>query len=166
MLKRSRQHNTTSGLQLLGLSIAQAAGLTVLAILCGLSYHFVNDEGFLARPDATASIEQAHLINFIPKINERKVRQLLNNATIFIDARFPYDFEEGHLKGAINIPVNFSDDKRRKAMADVAKKARIVIYSQSASCKFAEKVAIKLVSDGFSNVSLFKDGWKNIKSDR
>lgn len=45
-------------------------------------------------------------------------------------------------------------------MADVAKDARIVVYCQSAGCKFAEKVAIKLVSDGFSNVSLFKGSWK------
>lgn len=73
----------------------------------------------------------------------------------------------GHLEGAINVPVNASDDERRKAMAHIDKKARIVVYCQTSGCGFAEKVAIELISDGFSNVSLFKGSWHKLaaKSD-
>jgi len=145
--------------RLFGLSIAQGAGLAVVALLFGMVYHLANDEGFLAHPNATGSIQKAHLANFIPKLSERQVHQLLNTDTVFIDARFPHDFEAGHLEGAINILVNASDDERQKAMAHIDKKARIVVYCQSAGCKFAGKVAIKLISDGFSNVSLFKGSW-------
>jgi len=143
-----------------GLSIAQVAGLATAVLLWAITYHFANDEGFLAHPDATAAIQQAHLDSFLPKLTERQVRKLLNTDTVFIDARIPTDFEAGHLKGAINVPANTCQDEHQKAMADVAKDARIVIYCQSAGCPFAKKVAIKLITDGYSNVSLFKDDWQ------
>jgi len=143
-----------------GLSAAQGAGLALLALLSGIVYHFVNDEGFLAHPNATASIEQAHLGGFIPRINRKQARKLLNENAVLVDARLNDDFKAGHLEGAINIPVDISDDERRKVMAAIAKNARIVVYCQSSGCKFAEKIAIKLMSDGFDNVSLSKGGWR------
>ncbi|MBN2455247.1 MAG: hypothetical protein JXB29_01715 [Sedimentisphaerales bacterium] len=157
----------TSRRHLLVLSIAQSVGLALLALLCGTVYHFVNDVGFLAHANATASIQQAHLGNFLPKVSEKEIRRLLNTNTIFIDARLNRDFEAGHLEGAVNVPVNASDDELRKAMAHIDKKARIVVYCQTSGCSFAEKVAIELISDGFSNVSLFKGSWHELvaKSD-
>lgn len=148
--------------RLLGLSIAQGIGLAIAALLCGMVYHFVNDEGFLAHANATDSIQQAHLGSFIPKVNEKEIHKLLNTNTVFIDARLKRDFEAGHLEGAINVPVNAGDDERSKAMAHIDKKARILVYCQTSDCGFAEKVAIKLISDGFSNISLFKGDWRKL----
>jgi len=145
--------------KLLGLSIVQGAALAVAALLCGMIYHFANDAGFLAHPDATEPIRQAHLGNFIPKVSKDKVQRLLNSDTIFIDARYARDFKAEHLEGAISVPVDANDTQRQKAMRSVPKDARIVVYCQSAGCKFAEKVAIKLTDDGFSNVSIFRGGW-------
>jgi rhodanese-related sulfurtransferase len=146
--------------KLLGLSVAQSAALGIVALSFGMVYHFANDEGFLAHANATASIQEAHQGNFIPKVGEKKVHKLLDTDTVFIDARLARDFKAGHLEGAINIPVNTNDDGREKIMANIAKDAQIVVYCQSAGCKFAEKVAIKLMEDGFHNVSIFKGGWR------
>jgi rhodanese-related sulfurtransferase len=143
-----------------GFSLAEAAGLVIAALLGGLLYHFANDEGLLANAKATSAIQHAHQANFIPKVSRRKVDKLLNSDTVFIDARYARDFEAGHLEGAISVPVDANDLKRQKAMAQVARDARIVVYCQSAGCKFAEKVAIKLMEDGFSNMSIFKGGWR------
>jgi len=140
-------------------SVAQGAGFAIAALLCGMICHVANDEGFLANPNATASIQQAHLGNFIPKIGEKKVHRLLDGDAVFVDARLTCDFDVGHLEGAISIPVEADDTKRRKATAEIRKDAAVVVYCQSASCRFAEKVAVKLISDGFSNISIFKGGW-------
>jgi len=146
--------------KLLGLSVAQGTALGIAALLCGMVYHFANDEGFLAHANATASTQQAHQGDFIPKVSEKKVHKLLDTDTVFIDARLARDFEKGHLEGAINVPVDTNDDERQKTMANITKDAHIVVYCQSAGCKFGETVATKLMSDGFSNVSLFKGGWR------
>lgn len=157
----------TSRSRLFGLSIAQSVGLVLLALLCGMVYHFVSDVGFLAHTNATASIQQAHLGNFLPKVSEKEIRRLLNTDTIFIDARDVHDFEAGHLEGAINIPANDCSCLYNEVLASIDKKARIVVYCQSAGCKSAEKVAVKLATDGFPNISIFKGGWNkwNAKSD-
>jgi len=146
--------------KLWGLSIAQGTALGIVALLCGMVYHFANDEGFLAHANATASIQEAHQGDFIPKVSEEKVHKLLGTDTVFIDARLTRDFKTGHLEGAINIPVNTNDNERQKTMANISKDIRIVVYCQSTGCKFAEKVAIKLMEDGFRNVSILKGGWQ------
>jgi rhodanese-related sulfurtransferase len=146
--------------KLFGLSITQAAGFAIAALLCGMFYHFANDEGLLANANATASIQQAHQGNFILKISESEVQKLLNTDTVFIDARFARDFKSGHLEGAISLPVDANDVERQKVTADIAKDARIVLYCQSAGCKFAEIVAIRLIANGFTDISIFKGGWR------
>ncbi len=145
--------------KLFGLSIGQGIVFAIATLLCGMIYHFANDEGLLANANATALIQQAHLGNFIPKVSEEKIHKLLDSDTVFIDARFARDFKAGHLKGAISVPVNADDDERQKTTVNIAKDARIVVYCQSAGCKFAEKVAIRLIDDGFYNISIFRGGW-------
>jgi len=145
--------------KLLGLSIGQAAGFAVLALIIGMLFHFANDEGLLANANATASIQKAHAGNFITKISEMKVQKLLDTDTVFIDARRARDYKRGHLEGAISIPVDSNDIELKKATADIAEDARVVLYCQSAGCKYAEIVAVKLKDEGFSNISIYKGGW-------
>ncbi|MGE5611451.1 MAG: rhodanese-like domain-containing protein, partial [Bacillota bacterium] len=116
--------------------------------------------GFLARTNATAPIQQAYTGSFIPRLNREEVARLIGSGVVLIDARAPRDFQDGHLDGAINIPVNTPDARRRDALGPIAKDSRIVLYCQSAGCKFAETVAIKLITDGFSNIALFQGGWQ------
>ena len=141
------------------LSARQAAGFTVLAFFCGFAHHFGSDMGLLANASATASVTQAHRGDFIRKVSEKKIHKLLDTDTVFVDARLAGDFEVEHFKGAINIPVNSNAKVRRTAMATIPKKSSIVVYCQSVQCKYAEKVAIGLMSDGFLDISIFRGGW-------
>lgn len=150
--------------KVLGLSVVQGGAFVVLALVVGMSYHFVTDAGFLAHADATSSIQQANAVNFIPKVSKEKVGKLLGGDAVFIDARMARDYEAGHLEGSISIPVNAEDEHRREAMAGVTKDAEIVIYCQSSGCPYAGKVAAKLKTDGFSNISIFKGGWNEWKT--
>ena len=104
-------------------------------------------------------VKQARLAHFIPKISEERAKRLLRTDAVFIDARLSRDYEAGHLDKATSIPVNSDDEFRLEAMSLVAKDAQVVVYCQSSRCKFAEKMAIKLIGDGFSEVSIFKGGW-------
>lgn len=48
------------------------------------------------------------MINFFQKIFGSKVDfvELVNNGAVIIDVRTPAEFSAGHIKGAINIPVD------------------------------------------------------------
>lgn len=153
--------------RVVGASAAQAALLTVTALCFGAIYHSVDDEkGLLANRGGTASIQKAHIGDFIPKVSHRKLRRLLGAGTTVIDARFALDFAAGHIEGAINIPVDSNDLKRQQRVADIPKNTRIVVYCQSAGCRFAELVAIALLGDGFDDVAIFKGGWREWTTDR
>jgi len=153
-----------SRIKLMGLSITQAAGFAILALFVGMFYHFADDEGLLANAKATSAIQQAHAANFIPKIGERKVHKLLGSDAVFIDARFARDYKAGHLEGAISVPVDANDVELQKVTADIPKDSRIVMYCQSSGCKYAEIVAIKLIKDDYSNISIFRGGWAEWKA--
>jgi rhodanese-related sulfurtransferase len=149
----------------LTVSVIEGVAVTAVAILAAFAYHLINEEGFLARGEATSDIQQAYQGSFVPKIGEREVRRLLalapygagltaGNKAVFVDARSPLDFQTGHLQGAVNIPENAPDEQRRAATANIDKNARIIVYCRSASCGFAQAVAVKLLDDGFTNVSV------------
>lgn len=53
--------------KLFGLSIGQGAAFAIATLLCGMFYHFANDEGLLTNANATASIQKAHQGNFLPQ---------------------------------------------------------------------------------------------------
>ncbi len=69
------------------------------------------------------------------------------------------DYETGHLEGALSIPVDSNDVYRHKVTNNIAKDTRIVLYCQSSGCQYAEKVAVRLIADGFTNISIYKGGW-------
>jgi len=142
----------------------QLAFVCAFALAAGLLYHLLSTEGFLARPDATASIKQAHLPGFLPKVGPGKAQRLLKRGALFVDARYTQDYEAGHIERAINIPVNGSDEARRNALSSVANDAPLVIYCQSAKCPFALRVARKLYADGYADITIFEGGWLEWKN--
>ncbi|UCG49520.1 MAG: hypothetical protein JSU94_07000 [Phycisphaerales bacterium] len=141
-------------------SLAQAGAFALVAVFVGITFNVVHDEGLLANPNTVQSIKLAHRGDFIPKVSTKHVRRLLGADTVFIDARFAQDFDQGHLEKAISIPVDANDAFRKRALARLPKNARIVVYCQSVACRFAERVAAKLLDDGFSNVSIYRAGWR------
>lgn len=146
--------------------MVQCGCLCGIAYFGGLTYHFAHSHGLLARAEATGAVVKRYEGSFIPKVSKREVKRLLGTDAVFVDARLAEDFKMEHLEGAISVPVNSSDEELEKTMGNITKDARIVVYCQSAACKYAEGVAIRLMDDGFANVSLFKGGWREWVQDR
>jgi rhodanese-related sulfurtransferase len=144
---------------LLGLSLAQGLSLTLAALLGATLFHFFADEGLLANVKATDAIQRTHAGDFMPKVGAKRVRQLMEDETIFVDARFRRDFEAGHLRGAINVPIDANDVQRRHLTESIPKDAKVVVYCRSRSCRFADEVGFRLLNDGFTDVALYRGGW-------
>jgi len=98
-------------------------------------------------------------MNFVPKVHEKKVQRLLGSDAIFIDARLASDYERGHLAGAISLPIDANDAMWEQTLAKIPQGQPIVTYCQSAGCKFAEKVSLRLIEEGCTDIALFKGGW-------
>jgi rhodanese-related sulfurtransferase len=143
----------------LGLTAGQAGTLALIALLAGGSYHFASDEGLLANPVGAAGVQKAHAGAFITKISAKKARQLLGEDVVVLDARMTRDYERGHLEGAISLPIDANDALWEATIPTIPRGRSIVAYCQSAGCKYAEQVSLKLMDQGFDDIVIFKGGW-------
>jgi rhodanese-related sulfurtransferase len=127
----------------------------VLATMLGFGYSFFTKHGFFSRTPAT--IEQSHLK--IVSLQEVKSAFDAHTAT-FIDARHEFEYTEGHIRGAINIPLNHLD--QHTSLIDRLKKEnQWIVYCDGAACNSSIELATKLLEHGFSHVEVFYGGWQD-----
>ena len=84
---------------------------------------------------------------------------------IVIDARSAASFRAGRVPGALSIPNDSFDDafaEKRQRLEKNLNQA-IIVYCSSASCPAGQDLKAKLEFYGFTNISLFKGGWKEWK---
>ena len=158
-LKRLVPENLSLRLRL-GLSIGQIAGFALIAVFAGLLCHYFDDGCFFANAPAVKGVQKVHAGNFVHKLTPGKMQKVFERGdAVVLDARLKRDYEAGHIDGAISVPINSSDEHYSQVTSALPKDGRIVLYCQSAGCKYAEKIAIRLKEDGFKNLSVFKAGW-------
>lgn len=147
-------------------SITQCVGLSLAATVTAIAYHGLAETGFLRHSEATANVVEERLMNFVEKVDADDIRSLREGGAIFVDARFPGDFEVGHLEGAVNIPPFYGQRHRAAALQDVSRNATLVVYCQSAGCNYADRVTARLIKDGYDNVMLYRGGWTDWANNR
>lgn len=89
---------------------------------------------------------------------ERKMEE--KDDFVLVDVLSEDSFEEGHIPGAINIPL---DRIGAEAVEEFDRDQDIVVYCGSEECGASPKAAEKLEDLGFTNVSDFEaglEGWK------
>ncbi|MHB8811260.1 MAG: rhodanese-like domain-containing protein [Desulfobulbaceae bacterium] len=79
-----------------------------------------------------------------------------NAAMTVIDARNPEEYQEVHIKGAINIPEKKFSEYAAQLPAD--KGARLVFYCNGVKCGKSKKAAQKAAELGYSNILIYSEG--------
>ncbi|KAB1443432.1 rhodanese-like domain-containing protein [Pseudodesulfovibrio senegalensis] len=77
---------------------------------------------------------------------------------LFVDSRNSFDFDLGHIPGAINIPLDeaITDDS---VLDTLPKQKRLVVYCSNIKCQWAEKLASLLDKKGYTTY-VFPGGYK------
>ena len=78
---------------------------------------------------------------------------------IFVDARSPEDYEEGHIKGAVSLPVGQFEEKIAAFMEHYPPEASIVTYCSGRTCEDSHHLAEFLLEFGYDKVNVFIDGF-------
>lgn len=154
-------------------TLNKVALVFIASFLLGLTYNFISPKGIPLIAEEinlkTAGIEQ--LISKSPKtetIEEVEFASIVDLATaygiyekelaVFVDGRDNWDFAEGRIKGAINIPeYNFDDHLKKYSAMD--KSLNYVIYCGGEDCDISTRLAKKLSELGFKNLYIFPGGW-------
>lgn len=96
----------------------------------------------------------------IPSITLSEAYDLyLKKKVIFIDARDPYSFEEGHIVGAINIYPDEVSFHTKSLNAKANQGFIFVTYCDGPQCPLSKETAHALILRGISTVKVLVNGW-------
>ena len=93
-------------------------------------------------------------------VSRDDVVSLLRDNTLLLDVRPRAEFEAGHLRGAINIPI----EELNARVNELPRDRRFIIYCRGEYCLFADEAAELLQSHGFDVVRL-EGGWPEWQSE-
>ena len=143
------------------LPIAQIIIITITSTLLSLILNVIRPDGI---PLLAKELEVAEEIEYDavaePRLLSITIEQALDlyqKGTIFVDAREPEYYQEGHIRGALNFP--FFLELVFKLDSLQGKNAPLVIYCSGNECGSSEDLAYELQNEGFSNLLVFTDGW-------
>lgn len=77
---------------------------------------------------------------------------------IFLDARYPEDYEEGAIAGAVLLPFEMLDDYWPGVEPRLPKDRHIVTYCSGDECELSLFLARYLRGEGYEHLSIFYDG--------
>jgi len=80
----------------------------------------------------------------------------------FVDARDQKDYNEGHIKGAVNIP--YHDLGEHKSALDRFSKNQVIVVYCGAGCDVSIDMAYAMANMGFTKVYVFHGGWDDWKA--
>jgi rhodanese-related sulfurtransferase len=79
---------------------------------------------------------------------------------VFIDARAKVEYDQGHIPGAVPMPLGEFDKYYDQYKAKLKKAKFLITYCHGVGCKLSDKVAQKLYQDkGMKNTGAFFGGW-------
>ena len=141
-------------------SLLEALLLIVAAIVLGVAYTFVSKQGFFVQ---TRSVQPATNSNLEIISLEMAKDTFESHNALFIDARHEFDYQAGHIRGAVNVSLKIFDIHLAR-LNNISKDKLLIVYCDGAECSSSLKLAVKLMESGFTNVKVFFGGWQEWKS--
>lgn len=83
----------------------------------------------------------------------------LSGRAVFLDARSQYEFELGHIQGALNLPPREFASQFQDVKPRLAGKDAVIAYCDGADCTLSHSLAVHLQNAGVKNVYVLQNGW-------
>ena len=138
----------------------------VIGLLVNTSRNFVDLNGLALDtpwPDNRQRIE----LEFPPSFDEGDTLISVDDAynhflagdAIFIDAREEFEYDEGHIAGALCLPFDFWDDYWYLVEPELDNEKHIIIYCGGLDCELSLFAARELDYLGYEKTYTFFGGW-------
>jgi rhodanese-related sulfurtransferase len=142
-------------------NIWQMLIIVIVSGICGLAGNFIAQKPLplfkaLAKPDPVAGA-----VSFA-EADADFVRQLsADPGTVLVDARVPELFSQGHIPGAISLPLSRFDDFIAKLRKRLRGARLIIVYCSGWSCNDSHDLALRLWGKGFKDLFLYRGGMED-----
>lgn len=138
-------------------TLLQATAIVTLATALALGVNVLRLDGL---PLVEAKASAVQLDQGSGEISVKDAAMLFaSGRAVFLDARSQFEFEQGHIQGAISLPPRefasqFQDIKPRLMGKEV-----IITYCDGERCPLSHALAEHLRGAGLKNVRVLKNGW-------
>ncbi|MFO7988757.1 MAG: rhodanese-like domain-containing protein [Desulfotignum sp.] len=82
-----------------------------------------------------------------------------DNAAIFLDARTPAEYDQGHIQCAVNLPWHDVDNYFETVIMTLDPEAMFITYCDGEACQLSHDLAMLLKDLGFTRVKVLVNGW-------
>ena len=138
--------------------------LVALACLAALAWNLLGDEGFFTNRTAVEHVAVRYFQPKIATITKDEVEAEIGKAGLtIVDARYPGDYQTGHLPDAVSLPISASLTLRRQVIAEMPRGNKVIVYCQSEWCPWSHSIAADLALRGFRDVVVYPGGWEEWK---
>ena len=142
----------------------EAFGIVLLSAVIGLAYNALSDGGIPLLPPPPNPVSDTLRVG----IEEAKKR-FDEQGTLFLDARSETAYHEGHIEGALHLPmealqIDATLDDLFERFPEIAAKIisspEIITYCSGEDCHSSVELATRLMEIGCENVKIFFGGWE------
>lgn len=141
-------------------AVKEAAVLFLTAVIVAVIFNMLRPAGIPLFGFSPAALLPQQQASSIPEITLSAAYDLyLKKKVVFVDARDPFSFEEGHIAGAVNIypdEVALSAAKLKKM---VTPDTTVITYCDGPLCPLSKETAQGLRLQGLPVVKVLVDGW-------
>jgi rhodanese-related sulfurtransferase len=134
--------------------------LITLGILLGTGFNAIRSGGLSWIGSQSSSPVAVDTFQDLRKISLDEAWSLyLDGKVAFLDAREHSWFQEGHLPGALNVPVGDVKTGLKKVQSLDKKGLNLIAYCDGNECSLAAELARSLERYGVRSVKILVDGW-------
>lgn len=77
----------------------------------------------------------------------------------FVDARPVQEYVDGHIQGAVNVPMLDKEKLLPRLDRKIPKDAVVIVYCDGEGCEASDKLSARMLQLGWKNVRVFEEGF-------
>ncbi len=144
----------------MGRALLQALALAVTALVLAAVSNEVRPGRLAWRGDwspaqVVGTVDGENLVVSLPEARDL----FFSGSGVFLDARSPALYAEGHIQGAINLPWDEYDEMATDVLSSIPKEATIIAYCDGEGCGLSRELAVALLAAGYKHVRILVNGW-------
>ncbi len=140
--------------------IRQGIFLVALGALLAAGFNGIRLSGLPWIGRWSASSVSAYQLQGLQEISLEEAYSLYRRGrAVFLDARDPVSFQEGHIADALNIPPGEAEDYREEVLTLVTAGLEVIAYCDGVDCPLSPELARTLQRFGVPSVKVFVNGW-------
>jgi rhodanese-related sulfurtransferase len=144
--------------------LRQAGIMVLLAVVLGVLSNSFRQERIPLAQDWSSQARLEQGADTISEISLEEARKaFLSGRAVFLDARFPVAYREGHIRGAYNLPWESVEQLADGVLADIPRDIMIITYCDGKNCDLSMNLARELFFRGYENVRVLVNGWTRWK---